>query len=388
MNRDDAGRILFWLAERQEEMATLLERLAREESPSVEPRTQEGAFGILTGELGELGFAVRRVRGRGGVGDHLYARPSRRRRGAPWQLLVGHLDTVWPRGTLERMPVRREGDRLSGPGTYDMKGGLVQMVFALRALEQAGAEPGAAPVVVVNSDEEIGSPDSTRLLRRLARGACRALVLEPSFGEAGSLKTARKGVGRFGLRIHGRASHAGLAPEQGVSAILELSHQVQTLFALNDAERGVTVNVGAIDGGLRANVVAPEAGAVIEARAPTAEAAQQVEAAIRGLRPHQEGISLEVEGGFGRPPLERTPRNRELWEAARSAAGELGVELSEAAVGGASDGNTTSLYTATLDGLGPVGAGAHAPNEYVYVSRMAERAALLALLLVTPVEGR
>jgi len=385
VDEDDAGRLLSLLTDQQEEMAELLERLAREESPSVDPSTQEGAFRILSGELEGLGFAVRRLSGRGGVGDHLYAR--RRRRGAPWQLLVGHLDTVWPRGTLERMPVRREGDRLSGPGTYDMKAGLVQMLFALRALRQVGAEPVVAPVLLVNSDEEIGSPDSTRHLRRLACGAVRALILEPSFGTAGSLKTARKGVGRFELRIRGKASHAGLAPEEGASAILELSHQVQALFALNDAGNGVTVNVGTIEGGLRANVIAPESSAVVEARVPDAEAAVEVEEAIRGLRPSQQGVTIEVDGGFGRPPLERTPRNRALWKAARGAAGELGVEISEAAVGGASDGNTTSRFTATLDGLGPVGAGAHAPNEYVFVSRMPERAALLALLLTLPKEA-
>lgn len=369
-------------------MAALLERLAREESPSVDARTHEGAFRILSEELQELGFAVKRISGRGGVGDHLYARPTGRRHATAWQLLVGHLDTVWPAGTLERMPVRREGDRLHGPGTYDMKAGLIQMLFALRALDRTGLEPGAAPIVFINSDEEIGSPDSTRHLRRLAAGASRALVLEPSYGKAGSLKTARKGVGRFELSIVGRASHAGLAPEEGVSAILELSYQVQSLFELNDADSGVTVNVGAIDGGLRPNVVAPRASAVIEARAPTAEAARRVEDAIRGLRPRQEGVSLEVKGRFGRPPLERTPRNRALWEAAQTAARELGIALTEAAVGGASDGNTTSLFTATLDGLGPLGEGAHAPNEYALVSRMPERAALLALLLATPVEAR
>lgn len=368
-------------------MATLLESLAGEESPSADPGTQEGAFRIISQELEGVRFAVRRLRGRG-VGDHLYARPHRRRRGAGWQLLVGHLDTVWPQGTLKRMPIRREGDRLSGPGTYDMKGGLVQMLFAFRALESAGVEPHLPPIVLVNSDEEIGSPDSTRHLRRLASGAARALILEPSFGRAGALKTARKGVGRFELRILGRASHAGLAPEKGASAILELSHQVQSLFALNDPERGVTVNVGTIDGGLRPNVIAPEATAVVEARVPSAAAATEVEAAIRGLRPQLEDVTIEVEGGFGRPPLERTPRNRELWEAAREAAGDLGIELGEAAVGGASDGNTTSRFTATLDGLGPVGEGAHSPDEYVLVSRMPERAALLTLLLSSPEETR
>lgn len=381
-----ASRLLSWLGEREPEMARLLERLAAEETPSDQPAAQGGARALLAGELEQLGFGVRTVRG-ADVGDHLLARPRRRRRGAPCQLVVGHLDTVWPLGTLERMPLRRIDGRLEGPGVYDMKGGLVQLLYALRALRAIELEPGATPVVFVNSDEEIGSPDSTAHLRRLARCAARALVVEPSFGLAGALKTARKGVGRFELTVTGRASHAGLAPEAGVSAILELSHQVQRLFELNDGERGITVNVGTIDGGLRPNVVAPQASALIEARVRTAADATRVERAIRGLHPVQDGAALEVSGGFSRPPLERTARNRALWRSARAAATELGVELEEAAVGGASDGNTTSCFTATLDGLGPVGAGAHAPDEYVVVSRMAERAALLALLLATPVEG-
>ncbi len=367
-------------------MASLLDRLSREESPSLEPKAHGGTFVILAAELEGLGFRVRRLRGRG-TGDHLYARPARRARGAPRQLLVGHLDTVWPLGTLEEMPVRRDDGRLHGPGTYDMKGGLVQMLFSLGALGSLEIPIGATPVVLVNSDEEIGSPDSTRHLRQLACRACRAFVFEPSYGAQGRLKTARKGVGRFELTIRGRASHAGLAPEKGVSAILELSHQVQRLFELNDVDKGVTVNVGTIDGGLRANVVAPHAGAVIEARVPTAEAAEVVEEAILGLKPVQEGISIDVSGGFGRPPMERTPRNRELWEAAREAAGAIGLEIGEAAVGGASDGNTTSLYTATLDGLGPVGGDAHAINEHIEVSRMVERAALSAMLIALPATG-
>ncbi|MGE5636308.1 MAG: M20 family metallopeptidase [Nocardioidaceae bacterium] len=381
-----ARRLLSWLGEREPEMVELLKRLAGEETPSHEPAAQRGALTLLMGELERLGFAVRTVRA-AGVGDHLLAWPRGRRRGVPFQLVVGHLDTVWPVGTLKRMPVRRADGRLEGPGVYDMKGGLVQLVFALRALRAIELEPGATPVVFVNSDEEIGSPDSTRHLRRLARRAARALVLEPSFGRAGALKTARKGVGRFELTVVGRASHAGLAPEAGVSAILELSHQIQRLFALNDGDRGITVNVGTIDGGLRPNVIAPQASALIEARVRTAEDAARVERALRELRPVQDGAALELSGGFARPPLERTARNRGLWRTAQAAASELGVELEQAAVGGASDGNTTSRFTATLDGLGPVGGGAHAPDEHVVVSQLAERAALLGLLLVAPVEG-
>ncbi|MCZ7525274.1 MAG: M20/M25/M40 family metallo-hydrolase [Acidimicrobiia bacterium] len=285
------------------------------------------------------------------------------------------------------MPVRAEDGALAGPGTYDMKGGLVQMLFALRAVAEEGLELPALPVVLVNADEEQGSRESTRWVRALACRSVRAFVLEPSFGSEGRLKTARKGVGRFRLRVRGTAAHAGIEPERGVSAVLEISHQIQSLFDLNDVERGITVNVGTVDGGLHPNVVAPEASADVDVRVLTEEDAREVEKAIHGLRPVHDGITLEVEGGFRRPPMEPTARNRALWEAARGIAEDLGLPLGEATVGGASDGNTASLYTATLDGLGAVGRGAHAVDERVVVARMPERAALLALLLASPVGG-
>jgi glutamate carboxypeptidase len=256
------------------------------------------------------------------------------------------------------------------------------MIFALRVLRALGHTPTVTPVVLVNGDEEVGSRESREHIALLAGRATRAFVLEPSFGVAGSLKTARKGAGRFTVTVKGRASHAGLAPEAGISAILEASHQVQRLFDLNDLDRGVTVNVGTIDGGLRANVVAPEVTAEVEVRVATAADGEAVERAIRALTPVQQGAEVVVEGGFGRPPLERTARNRALWQAAEAAAGTLGLRLQEASVGGASDGNITSLYTATLDGLGAVGGGAHAVDEHVVISRMPERAALLAVLLM------
>ena len=365
-------------------MADLLERLALVESPSLVPDSQGPALGLLVEELERVGLDVTRVPGRG-VGDHLHARPREGGDAGPYQLILGHVDTVWPLGTLKTMPVRRDGGRLRGPGVYDMKGGLVQGVFALGALAEQGLSPPLRPQVFVNSDEEIGSPESSAHIARLAHGAARAFVLEPSFGPTGRLKTARKGVGRFRIRIRGQASHAGIAPGAGVSAILEVSHQIQRLFALNDAERGTSVNVGTVDGGLRPNVVAPEATALVDARVRTTGDAREVERAIRGLTPVGEGLTIEVEGGFGRPPMEPTPRNRALWRAARAAADALAIPLDEAAVGGGSDGNTTSLYTATLDGLGPVGDGAHALHEHVEVARMPERAALLALLLMAPV---
>lgn len=377
--------LLDLLVARRREMVALLERLVLAESPTLEPERQREPFRILADELDGLDFLVRRVRGHG-VGDHLYARPRHPRRHVPRQLLVGHMDTVWPVGTLAQMPVRERDGLLYGPGVADMKGGLVEIVFALRALRELGLVPKVTPVVFVNTDEEVGSPDSSRVLRLLAQGAERAFVLEAGEEAEGKLKIARKGVGRFTVTVRGRSSHAGADPEEGISAILELSHQVQRLFALNDPAHGVTVNVGTIDGGLRPNVVAPAAIAVVDVRAPTAGVAHDLEQALRGLRPVLDGASVEVEGGFRRPPMEPLPRNRSLLAAAKRLGHELGLTIEDAGlVGGGSDANTTSLFTGTVDGLGPVGAGSHAIDERIDVERLPERTALLALLLLEPI---
>lgn len=364
-------------------MVEFLERLAVAESPSSNPASQNSVLEIIAASLSDTGYQVEELSGHM-YGNHLYGRPRGRKRGRPFQLLLGHCDTVWPVGTINEMPVETADGVVRGPGVYDMKGGLVQMVFALRALVQLGLEPSVRPVVFVNSDEEVGSRESSRHIRRLARAAERAFVMEPSLGPSGMLKTARKGVGRFTVTVRGQAAHAGLEPGRGASAILEISYQVQALFALNDPARGVTVNVGTIDGGLRPNVVAPEGSAVVDVRVPTVGDALRVEEAILGLRAVTPGAKVLVEGSMGRPPMERTARNRRLWERARKLGEDLGLRLDEGVAGGASDGNTTSLYTATLDGLGAVGDGAHARHEFVYVDRMVERSALLALLVMEP----
>lgn len=381
-----AQEVLDYLRGRQDELLFFLERLVLAESPSADPRSQEAAFDLIGTALDELDFEVRRLPGKESGGS-LYATPERRIRGRPAQLLLGHCDTVWPIGTLEEMPVAVEGDRMTGPGILDMKGGLTQMLFALRALRDLGLEPMVTPAVFVNSDEEIGSRESTPYIRLLARRVSRVFVMEPALGPTGKLKTARKAVGQFTVKVKGKAAHAGLDPGKGVSAILELSHQIQKLFDLNDLERGISVNVGCIDGGLRPNVIAPESMAIVDVRVPTAPAAVQVENAILGLQPVGEGITLEVAGGINRHPLEPTPRNRAVWAAAERKAADLGIDLDEGLAGGGSDGNTTSQFTATLDGMGSVGDGAHAQHEHVVIPRMIERSALLALLLLeSPLE--
>jgi len=247
-----------------------------------------------------------------------------------------------------------------------------------------GVKTAVSPVIFINSDEEIGSPESRTTIIELAQQVDRVFVMEPAMGPEGKLKTARKGVGRFQINITGKAAHAGLDPENGVSAILALSHVIQTLFALNDPEKGITVNVGIVKGGVQSNVVAPESEAVVDVRAIKAADAERIEAAILQLQPPMPGIQMQVTGGFNRLPMERTEGTKLLWQLAVEIGQSLGVELSEGMAGGGSDGNLTSQYTPTLDGLGAMGDGAHAPHEFIYVDKMIERTALLVNLLLAP----
>lgn len=388
----DTPRLLDWLRPRRDELVALLDDLVRIESPTPDPEAQRRVFDRLTTPLEEAGFRVRHLSGRA-TGGQLFARPQRRRRGRPLQLVLGHVDTVWPVGSLERMPVTRRDGRMTGPGVFDMKGGIAQLVFALRALHALDLQPAAETVVFLNSDEETGSGESEHRIRRLARRAARALVLEPALDPAGKLKTARRGVGRFEVEVVGRSSHTGLAPEEGASAIQELSYLIQALHELTDPERGLHVNVGRIQGGTRPNVVAASAKAVVDVRVGSREDARWVEQRLKALEEDPRrtpGTSVEIRGSVERAPMERTPRNQKLWRRARAVGHALGLDLEEATSGGASDGNITTEYTATLDGLGPVGDGAHALHEYVEVDRLPERAALLAGLLLLPPdsEGR
>ncbi|MCA9522684.1 MAG: M20 family metallopeptidase [Myxococcales bacterium] len=375
--------LVDWLQGQLGEMTMLLERLVRLESPTDDPAAQEPIFGVLREELTTLGFRCHQRRGYA-CGGLLIAAPQRRVRHHPRQLLIGHTDTVWPRGTLAHMPWRVDQSRAYGPGVFDMKGGLVQLIFALRALAALSVEAGATPLIVVNSDEEIGSPESGPTLAFLARGADRVFVLEPALGDDGRLKTRRKGVGHFVLRVEGRAAHAGLEPERGANAIVELARLIGEIDGLNDRQRGISVNVGLIEGGVRSNVVPPRAAAEIDARVSTQADAERISEALAALRARTPGTSISLSGCFGRSPMEPTAGNQRLWDRAAAAALDLGLDLQQAMAGGASDGNLTSLFAPTLDGLGAVGGGAHASDEFVRLDKMPERCALLALLLSFP----
>ncbi len=378
-----AKDILTHLLSKREDLVRLLRRMTVAESPSDRPGAQIEIREVIAAEFERLDFHLHRIPGHSS-GGMLHARPGKRRPGRPSQLMLGHYDTVWPLGTLADMPFEQEGDVVRGPGVYDMKGGIAQSLLAIETLQHFDLEPAVTPHVFLNSDEEIGSRESRRYIESLAPHMDRVFVLEPSLGPAGRLKTARKGIGRFTITVIGEAAHAGLDPGAGASAILELSHVIQALFALNDFDRGVTVNVGTIDGGLRPNVVAPRSEAVVDVRVAGQADADRVEAAIRALQPSTRGTSLEIEGGFGRPAMEKTPANRQLWRMACRLGSELGLQLEEGLAGGGSDGNFTSLYTATLDGMGAVGDGAHARHEHLCLGRTLEHTALLALLLMAP----
>ena len=378
-----AKDVLDHLQSKEADLVAMLKTMTEAESPSDVPGAQHEIREIIAGQFERLGYSVKRIPGHTS-GGMLHARPADQSQTRPTQLLLGHYDTVWPLGTLEDMPFEHDGDVVRGPGVYDMKGGVAQALLAIETLQHFKIRPQVVPHIFLNSDEEVGSRESRRYIESLAPHMNRVFVLEPSLGPAGRLKTARKGIARFSVTVRGEAAHAGLDPGAGASAILELSHVIQTLFALNDFDRGVTVNVGTIDGGLRPNVVAPESQAVVDVRVETKEDGERVEKAILNLEPVVEGTSLVIEGGFGRPAMERTPQNRQLWRLARTLGDELGLQLEEGLAGGGSDGNFTSLYTATLDGLGAVGDGAHARHEHLRLGRTIEHAALLTLLLMAP----
>ncbi len=374
--------VLDYLERQREAMLRDLREFVERESPSTDKARADAFARFLAGRAEHLTGGEVKVVSQDDWGDHLLLRVGGGE--DPSILLVGHYDTVWPAGTLGSMPFRLEGECAYGPGVFDMKCGLVQGLWAIRALHETGREHPPL-VFLINSDEEMGSPSSRGLIEAEARRAAACLILEPSFH--GALKTARKGVGIFSLRVTGRASHAGSEPFEWVSAIEEICRQTLDLHAQTNPRTGTTVNVGVIAGGTRANVVAAEARAEIDLRVASRAEAERMTALILGLRPHHPEARVQVEGGMNRPPMERTPQVVRLFAHARELARDLGFELEEAAVGGGSDGNfCATVNPAVVDGLGAVGDGAHALHEHVLIPHMAPRAALVARLLETVVE--
>lgn len=369
---------------RQSAMVRALAALVILESPSTEPAAVDRLARWLAREWRSRGARVRLFRPRRSAAILRAEVFLGRGRPRGQLLILGHLDTVYGLGTLARMPFRVRGGRAYGPGTVDMKSGLVQALFAVEALQALKLGPPAKLVFLFTSDEEVGSRAGRPVVEREARRSRAVLVLEPASGRRGALKTARKGVGEFELVVEGRAAHAGIEPEKGVNAIEELAAQILRLKRLARPRRGLTLNANVIEGGTRTNVVAERARALVDVRVSRPADGRLIARHLRSLRPVNPRARLRVSGSINRPPLERTAKVVRLFRHAQRLAHALRIRLEESSTGGGSDGNfTAALGVPTLDGLGGVGGGAHSPGEFVVVRRMPERAALLAGLLLT-----
>jgi len=371
------SEMLHYLTENQQDVYASLAQLVQAESPSDRKNLVDACgqqvqqmFSSLLGLSAEVFPQVT-------AGDHLRFEFGT---GSTQVLILTHIDTVWDEGALS---YRIEDGRAYGPGTYDMKAGLVQSIWAARALQQLGITLNKRVVWLVTTDEEVGSTTSRALIEAEAKKSAAVFVLEPSVANTGSLKTARKGVGDFVVRVEGHATHAGNEHQSGISAIQELALQIVKLHALTDYEKGTTVNVGVIRGGTRTNVVAAHAEAEVDVRITSMAEAKRLTDAILGLTPVTKGAKIQVTGGINRPPMERSAGAVELFDKAQNAAQKIGITLTEESAGGGSDGNfTAALGIPTLDGLGPVGDGAHATHEHVVLDKMIERAALFGELLI------
>jgi glutamate carboxypeptidase len=378
-------KILRELKNREKDMVRLLGDFVRCESPSHDKAAVDRFGAIVAREWRRRGAKVRILRNPS-RGNHLRAEVWLGQGRPPRQqiMVLGHMDTVYPTGTLAKMPFRVSGDRAWGPGTFDMKGGLVLALLAVDALKATGIKPNKRLVFLWTSDEEIGSESSRRAIEREARRSGVVLVLEPSFGTDGRLKTARKGVGGAEIVVTGRSAHAGVDPEKGVNAVHELALQIQRMMKLNDPRRGITVQATVVAGGTVSNVIPASARAELDIRYSRMADAATLQRQLRRLRPILKGARVEVRGERNRPPLERTAAIRALFRQAQSLMRDMGLPLGEAATGGGSDGNlTAALGVPTLDGLGAVGDSPHSPREHVVIRALPERAALIAGLLAS-----
>src|SRR5579862_4912796 len=373
--------ILLEARSRQKQIVALIRELVECESPSDNPAAVN-RFVDLMGDVAPSFAHVKTISG-GRFGRHIICTFDLFGKKKTGQIMaLGHSDTVWPMGTLASMPFREQSGRLWGPGVLDMKAGIAFFIFAMRILRDLEVPVARKVVMQINSDEEVGSESSRKLTEANARVSHAVLVLEPSTGLDGKLKTARKGIGGYTLTVRGKATHSGLDFTGGASAVLELCHQIGKIAAFTDLRRGITVNPGVMSGGTRVNVVAAEARVEVDMRVVRLKDAAAVDRRFRALRPLDRRCTIEVSGGLNRPPLERSPAIVRLFRKAQGLARDLGVELDESSVGGGSDGNfTAALGVPTLDGLGAVGEGAHALNESILLDRIADRTALLAKLV-------
>jgi glutamate carboxypeptidase len=375
--------LLAYARSKQKEVIALIREMVECESPSDDPAAVNRFVDLVAAKV--AGFAGVKTFPAGRFGRHLrceFDLPGKKK--GCCILALGHSDTVWPMGTLSRMPFRERDGRLWGPGVLDMKSGIAFFVFAVRALRELDMPVASKVILQLNSDEEVGSDSSRPLTEEAARGSKAVLVLEPGTGLEGKLKTARKGVGDFTVTVRGIASHSGVDFSAGASAVVELARQIEKIAGFTQLKRGITVNPGVISGGTRSNVVAAEARAEVDIRVPRLKDAPELERKFRALRPFDKRCRIEISGGLNRPPMERSPAVVRLFRKARLLAEELGRELEESSTGGGSDGNfTAALDIPTLDGLGGVGEGAHAINESILVDRIADRIALLAKLVAT-----
>jgi len=376
----ESQRRLAYFTERRDAMVSDIRELVEIESPSESKPAVDRLAEVVAAKFSALAGSVHFHRAPD-YGNHLQVNFAGRGQGKP-VLLLGHYDTVYPMGTLASMPCRVANGRLTGPGVLDMKSGIGLMLHALAALKNWHGELPRPVTVLLVSDEEVGSDSSREITESLARKSSAVLVLEPSYGLKGAVKTARKGVGDYQVKVTGKASHAGLDFQKGANAILELAHQIEKISSFTDLKKGLTVNVGIVSGGTRTNVVPAEALARVDVRIARMKDAAVIDKKMRALRPHDRRCKIEITGGINRPPMERTAGIAALCEIAGEIARSLGWRLDEAAVGGGSDGNfTASLGIPTLDGLGGVGDGAHATHEHIVISELPLQAALLAGLI-------
>lgn len=384
VNKEEAGRFKNYFIARRSEMLSLVRALVKTESPSGYEEGSRAVVSLLIDAARSIGeIQVERIPVPG-YGEHLRVRAFPcRDESQDVLLIVGHTDTVHPCGTTQARPLHEDGERIYGPGIFDMKANCAMALEALRACATLGLRPRREVVLLLTCDEETGSEWGRSLIEEEARRALCALVLEPP-ATGGRVKTARKGTGIFTMEAIGRAAHAGLEPEKGASAVLEIARQIEKLYGLSERERGTTINVGVVQGGTRSNVVAAQARAEIDVRFSTAEEAHRIEGAILKSRPFDERVKLIVSGGINRPPLERNEGVVRLYEHARTIAAALDFELGEASVGGASDGNfIAAMNVPVLDGLGIDGDGAHAEHEHIATSDIVRRGALLSCLIAS-----